>query len=146
MRVDDAANDFEREAFGGRIHCENLPSFDIVFIATQLDEFAGLELATMEKADRSGEKHDVALLDAAIEERLAWPRRLDHPAVVLEHRLKNPQTLARRDDTFGDHFADDRAVHPRLQRCDRRNGARVLVSVRYVVQQIARGDDAKTPQ
>src|SRR2546423_12518506 len=94
VRVDDATNDFERKAFGRRINGEHLPTFDVVFVTTELNELARLQLSAVEESHRAGEKHDISLLDAPVQEWLAGPRCLDHPAVVLQHCLKDPQTFA----------------------------------------------------
>src|SRR5689334_24254796 len=134
MRIDDAANDLEGEPFRRWIHRKDFPTFDVVLVATELNELARLQLSAVKEAHATGEQHDVAFLDAAIEEWLAGPRRLDHSAVVLQHRLKNPETFARRDDSFGDHLANDRSVHPRLERCNRRDRAGVLITMRNVIK------------
>ena len=104
---------------------------------------ARLKLAAVKETNWAGEQHVVALLDRTVEERLARPRCLDHSRFVLEDRLEDPQSFAGRDDSLGDHLADDRAVHSRLERCDGRDGARVLVAVRDVKEEIPRGHDSE---
>ena len=115
MGIDDAADHPEGESFGGRVNGENLSTFHIRVVPGQLDVLARLELAAVEKAHGARQQHHVALFDGAIEEWLTRPGRLDHPALVLQHRLKDSQPFARRNDSLGDHLADDGAVHPRLQ-------------------------------
>ena len=68
------------------------------------------------------------------------------PRVVAQHRLEDAQPLARRDHPLRDHGADDRPVHPGREPRDRRDGARVLVAVRHVEEQIARREDAEPLQ
>jgi hypothetical protein len=130
--VDDAADDLEGEPLGGRINREHLAAFHAVVILAEVDVLAGLQLAPMEEADGPGQQHDVAFLDRAIQKRLSRPRRFDHAAVVLQNRLEDPQPFTSRDDPLGDHATDDGAVHPRLQRCYRRDRAGVLVAARDV--------------
>ena len=88
------------------------PSFgDRVLLVAEVDELA-LELASVEEAHAAAHEQRVALGDGAVEEGLAGPRHLDHPGVVLQHRLKDPQALSSREHALRDDAADDGALHP----------------------------------
>ena len=144
--IDDPSNHLERESFGGRINRQHLAALYIVVVLPEVDVFARLKLAPVIKAHRSGEQHDVALLDASIEEGLSGPGRLDHPAVVLEDGLEDSQPAPCWKDSLGDHLADDRPVHARLERRDWTDRARVFVAVGDVEEKIARRYDSQLAQ
>ena len=115
MGVDDSANRLERQTLGCRIDRKHFPALDVGVLVAELDELAWLELPPVEETHSSGEEHHVALLDGSVEERLAGPRCFDHPALVLQYRLKDSESLAGRDDAFRDDLSDDGPIHPRFQ-------------------------------
>ena len=140
-----AADHLERQPFGRRIDREHasLRAIAVVLVA-EVDELARLELAAVEEAHGAGQRA-ARRPSAIVRSRNGWPGHDTSiiPVSSCTHRLEDPQPLPRREHALRDDAADDRAVHPRLERRDRRDGARVLVAVRDVVEQIARGDDAE---
>src|SRR5436190_1195396 len=144
VRVDDPADHLERETFRRRIDGEHHPLGEGVLVVTEVHEFARLKLAAVEEANVPAHQQRVALGDRAIEERLAGPRHFDHPGVVLQHGLEDPESFSRGQDALGDDAADDRALHSRLERGDGGDGARVLVPMRDVVEQVACRENAET--
>src|SRR6266446_3671258 len=108
MRVDDAPNDLERKSFGRRVNREYSTFLQALRIISEIDVLPRLQLSAVKEAHASGEKKHVVLGNRAIEKWLAWPRRFDYSTVVADYSLKNSQTFARRDDSFGNNATDDR--------------------------------------
>ena len=74
MRFDDRANELERQPFGRRIDREHAPlRRRAVVVVAEIDELARLELSAVEESDVARDEQDVALVDRAIEKRLAGP-------------------------------------------------------------------------
>ena len=73
MRVDDRPNLLERQPFGRRIHREHAAFGRRVFVVAEVDELARLELAAVEEPHGPVTSKHVALVDRAVEERLAGP-------------------------------------------------------------------------
>src|ERR1700687_1760861 len=115
MGVENSSNHLERETLRGRIDSQDFPALYVVIVLAELYVLTWLELSAVIEAHRSREKHDVALLNASIEEGLSGPGPLDHAAVVLQHRLEDPETAAGGDYALGDHLPDDRSVHACLE-------------------------------
>jgi hypothetical protein len=81
MRVDQPADDLERQTFGRRIHCEDAAAVGAMLLVAQVDILARLELAVVEKPtvpvisrtspfeiDRSSEglsRHDTSIIPVA---------------------------------------------------------------------------------
>ncbi len=133
----------ERQPFGRGVDREHAPVRRPLVLAAEIHELARLQLAAVEEAHRAAQEQHVALLDRAVEERLPGPRHLDHPARVLHDRLEDAQPLPRRNDALRDDAPDDGRVDASLELRDPRDRARVLVAVRHVVQQVARGVHAE---
>jgi hypothetical protein len=72
-----------------RIDREHHPFGDRVVLVAEVDELARLELASVKESDAAAHEQRVTLGDGAVEKGLAWPRHLDQPRVVLEHRLED---------------------------------------------------------
>src|SRR6185312_11741607 len=88
----------------------------------------------------------VVLVYDTIEKWLAWPRDFDDTAVVAHDSLEYAQSLACRYHALGDHAADYRRVHSRLERRDMSHRACIFVAARHVPQQVASRDDAELAQ
>ena len=56
----------------------------------------------------AGHQQGLADRDRPFEERLAWPDALDCPALILEDRVEDPESLSSRQDTFGTDPPDNR--------------------------------------
>src|SRR5258708_29865676 len=100
-----------------------------------------MKWASVKEAGAPRHEEQIPLVDAAIEKWLAGPANLDHPAVVLEHRLKDPQAFASRDHALRDHPSDHRPVHAGFECRDRRDGRRVFIAMRAVKDEVAGGHD-----
>ena len=67
------ADELERQPFGRRIDREHAPLRRRGLVVAEVDELARLELAAVEEAHVAGDEQHVALVDRAVEERLAGP-------------------------------------------------------------------------
>ncbi len=134
----DVSDDLERQSFGGRVDGEHPPLRRTLVVGAEVHELPRRQLTAVVEAHRARREQQVALVDAAVQKGLPRPRRFDHAAVVLQHRLEDAQPLARGEHALGDHAADHRGVGPRAERRDGRDRARVLVAVRDQPQQVAR--------
>src|SRR5581483_9038795 len=143
VRFDQGADQLDRQAFRRRIDREHAALGRALGVRSEVHVLARLDLAPGIESHAAAHEQHVALVDRAVQERLARPGDLDHAGVVAQHGLEDAETLARREDAFGDHRADDRRIHAGLQRRDRGDGAGVLVAMRDVVQQVARGHYAQ---
>src|SRR5688572_8124236 len=146
MLLDERADLLERHPFGRGIDGQHTPLVRVFRLFAEVDELARVELAPMEEADGPREQENVVLANDAIEKWLAGPGRLDHAAVVAYDRLKDAKPLPRRNDALGHDGADDGRIHSGLERRDGRDGARVLIAMRQVIQEIFRRDDPETAQ
>ena len=143
MRLDDRSDDLERQPLGRRIDRQHPALRGAILLVAEIDELARLKLPPMEEAHGAGHEQHVALVDRAVEERLSRPRDLDHAARVAQDGLEDPQSFARGNDSLRDDAPDHGALHPRLEAGDRRYGARVLIAMRDVIQQVTGRNDAK---
>ena len=101
-------------------------------------ELAGLDLAAVKEAHGPGGEQEVPLADPAIEPRLSRPGAGDVAGLVLDHGLKDAQTLARGDDPGAAHPPDDDGSVPHLEPGHRLNGGGVLIAPGHVIEQVAR--------
>src|SRR6185295_12498603 len=92
---------------GRRIDRQDFPRGERIGVALRIgenDELAWRELATMIKANRTGNEQRLTDRDGAVEERLAGPRTLEDAAVVAQDGMKDPQAPACRNDSLRHHL------------------------------------------
>ena len=106
--------------------------------------FPGRELAPVVEPHRAGDQQRLSHRDGAVEEGLAGPHALEHPAVVAEHGVEDPEPAPGRQHALGHHAPDARHLLPDLCPDERRDGGGVDVAMREVPEQIAGGADAES--
>ena len=73
MRLDDRADQLERESFRGRVDRQHAPLSGSVVVGPEIDELARLQLPAVEEAHVARDEEHVALVDGAVEEGLPRP-------------------------------------------------------------------------
>src|SRR5256885_2273782 len=147
MLVDERADLAVRQAFRRRIDREHEPALRPRFaLVREHHELPGDELAPVVVAHRTGHQQHLPLLDLTLQKRLARPRALEQAALVAQDGPEDAQPAPRRQHAGGDHLPDAAHLlaHPRSSQ--RRDGGRVEIAVRSVIQQIADRADPEPRQ
>src|SRR5438105_3429442 len=147
MLVDERADLAVRQACRRRIDREPEPALrPRVALVREHHELPGDELAPVVVAHRTGHQQHLPLLDLTLQKRLARPRALEQAALVAQDGPEDAQPAPRRQHAGGDHLPDAAHLlaHPRSSQ--RRDGGRVEIAVRSVIQQIADRADPEPRQ
>ncbi len=143
--VDQRADLPMSQSFGGRIDREDQAfgcRLRVVGVAED-DELARRHLPAVIEPHRPRHEQQLSLADGAVEEGLAGPDALEQSRIVAQHRMKDPETLPRREHTLGHDAAHGRDLIADTGLCQRREGRCVEIAMGEVPDEVERGADAE---